>query len=143
MAVGFREFDEEKERERLRKMSDEELIREGRAARYMCAPSTINLVNHVSTASDISCLAASLERWELAEYFSCGLVALACSAEYIAEFTDRWTGGIKEKKDDFENGHSPTHFISAFKAQQSHTLEWFLHRLRDPVHARYLRRALQ
>ena len=40
MAVGLVEFDEEKERERLRKMSDEELIREGRAARYMCAPST-------------------------------------------------------------------------------------------------------
>jgi hypothetical protein len=40
MSVGFREFDEEKERERLHKMSDEELVREGRAARYMCAPST-------------------------------------------------------------------------------------------------------
>jgi hypothetical protein len=34
------EFDEEKERGRLRKMSDEELIRKGKAARYMCAPST-------------------------------------------------------------------------------------------------------
>ncbi|MFY9731920.1 MAG: hypothetical protein WBQ04_03735 [Candidatus Acidiferrales bacterium] len=40
MAVGFDKFDEEKERERLRKMSDEQLIREGKAARYMCAPST-------------------------------------------------------------------------------------------------------
>ena len=40
MAVGFDKFDEEKEGERLRKMSDEELIREGGAARYMCAPST-------------------------------------------------------------------------------------------------------
>jgi hypothetical protein len=40
MSVGFREFDEEKERERLRKVSDEELVSEGRAARYMCAPST-------------------------------------------------------------------------------------------------------
>ena len=29
MAVGFDKFDEEKERERLRKMSDEQLIREG------------------------------------------------------------------------------------------------------------------
>ena len=38
MAVGFTEFDEEKERERLRKVSDQELIREGRAARYMCSP---------------------------------------------------------------------------------------------------------
>jgi hypothetical protein len=40
MSVGFREFDEVEERARLRKMSDDELIREGRAARYMCAPST-------------------------------------------------------------------------------------------------------
>ena len=40
MAVDFDEFDEEKERERLRKMSDEELIREGRAARYLCSPAT-------------------------------------------------------------------------------------------------------
>jgi hypothetical protein len=40
MSVSFREFNEEEERARLRKMSDEELIREGRAARYMCAPST-------------------------------------------------------------------------------------------------------
>jgi hypothetical protein len=40
MAVALVEFDEEKERSRLRRMSDEELIREGRAARYMCAPST-------------------------------------------------------------------------------------------------------
>jgi len=38
VAVGFDKFDEEKERERLRKLSDEELIREGRAARYMCSP---------------------------------------------------------------------------------------------------------
>ena len=40
MAVGFDKFDEGKERERLSKMSDEQLIREGRAARYMCVPST-------------------------------------------------------------------------------------------------------
>jgi hypothetical protein len=36
VAVGFDEFDVEKERERLRKLSDRELIRE--AARYMCSP---------------------------------------------------------------------------------------------------------
>ena len=36
MAVGFDTFDEEKERERLRKLSDRELIQE--AARYMCLP---------------------------------------------------------------------------------------------------------
>jgi hypothetical protein len=38
MSVGFRDFDIEKERERLRKLSDEELMREGRAARYLCSP---------------------------------------------------------------------------------------------------------
>ena len=38
MAVGFDEFDVDKERERLRKLSDRELIRE--AARYMCLPAT-------------------------------------------------------------------------------------------------------
>jgi hypothetical protein len=40
MSVAFDEFNEERERERLRKLSDEELIREGRTARYMCSPST-------------------------------------------------------------------------------------------------------
>jgi hypothetical protein len=39
-SVGFREFKEEEERESLLKMSDEELIREGKAARYICSPST-------------------------------------------------------------------------------------------------------
>ena len=38
--TGLVEFDEEKERKRLRKMSDEELIGEGKGARYLCAPST-------------------------------------------------------------------------------------------------------
>ena len=40
MAVGFDKFDEDKERERLRKLSNEELIREGKSARYMCSPAT-------------------------------------------------------------------------------------------------------
>ena len=38
MAVGFDKFDEEKEREKLRKLSDRELIQE--AARYLCSPTT-------------------------------------------------------------------------------------------------------
>jgi hypothetical protein len=38
MSVGSHDFDIEKERERLRKLSDEELMREGRAARYLCSP---------------------------------------------------------------------------------------------------------
>jgi len=40
VSVGFDKFDEEKEREKLRKLSDRELIREGKAARYMCSPAT-------------------------------------------------------------------------------------------------------
>jgi len=38
VAVSFDKFDEEKERECPGKMSDEQLMREGKAARYMCAP---------------------------------------------------------------------------------------------------------
>jgi hypothetical protein len=38
VAVGFDKFDVDKARERLRKLSDRELIRE--AARYMCSPAT-------------------------------------------------------------------------------------------------------
>ena len=37
MAVAFEAFDEEKERERLRRMTDEELIREGRSAIHVRA----------------------------------------------------------------------------------------------------------
>ena len=38
MAIGLDKFDADKERERLRKLSDAKLIREGKAARYMCSP---------------------------------------------------------------------------------------------------------
>jgi hypothetical protein len=38
MSVGFGEFDEEKERARPQKMSDEDLIREGKTARFLCSP---------------------------------------------------------------------------------------------------------
>jgi len=40
MAVGFDKFDVDNELARLRKVSDDELICEGRAARYMGASST-------------------------------------------------------------------------------------------------------
>lgn len=53
----------------------------------------------IFAASDVSSLATSLGRWEWAEYGSCALVALGCTGEYIAEFTDVWSGWIKEKKD--------------------------------------------
>jgi hypothetical protein len=52
----------------------------------------------ILTAPDASALATSLERWELAEYTACALVALGCIGEFIAEFTRWWTGGIEEKK---------------------------------------------
>jgi hypothetical protein len=53
----------------------------------------------IFTAPDVSSIAVSLEHWEWAEYASCALVALACTGEFIAEFTNCWTGGIKERKD--------------------------------------------
>lgn len=53
----------------------------------------------IFTASDVSSLATSLEHWEWAEYASCALVALGCTGEYLAEFTDCWTGGPKDRQD--------------------------------------------
>jgi hypothetical protein len=53
----------------------------------------------IFTESGVSSLAVSLEHWEWAEYASCALVALGCTGEYIAEFTDCLTDGLKEKKD--------------------------------------------
>lgn len=38
MAVGFKQESLDEIRARLRKMPDEELIKFGRAARYMCSP---------------------------------------------------------------------------------------------------------
>lgn len=49
--------------------------------------------------SDVSSLSKALSRWELAEYISCGLVAIACAGEYVADFTNWLTGGIKESKE--------------------------------------------
>jgi len=40
-----------------------------------------------------------MSHWELGEYISCGLVAIACAGEFAADFTNWFTGGIKEKKD--------------------------------------------
>lgn len=53
----------------------------------------------IFTTSDVSSLTVSLSRWEWAEYVSCALVAIGCGGEYIASFTNRFTGGVKEKKD--------------------------------------------
>jgi hypothetical protein len=51
------------------------------------------------TPSEVASLTNTLSHWELAEYISCGLVAVACIGEFIGEFTDWFTGGAKEKKD--------------------------------------------
>jgi hypothetical protein len=53
----------------------------------------------ILTASDVSSLARALSHWEVAEYVSCGLVAIGCIGEYVAEFTDWFTAGVKEYKD--------------------------------------------
>ncbi|MHB8410889.1 MAG: hypothetical protein ACYDDI_02965 [Candidatus Acidiferrales bacterium] len=52
----------------------------------------------IFTASDVSFLSAALSRWELAEYISCGLVAIGCAGEYLAEFTNLLTDGTEESK---------------------------------------------
>lgn len=49
--------------------------------------------------SDVASITHGLSRWELAEYISCGLVTIACFGEFIAEFTNWFTGGSGEKKD--------------------------------------------
>lgn len=51
------------------------------------------------TVSDVASLSKSLSRWEIAEYVCAGLVTIACAGEYIAEFTNWFTGGIKERKE--------------------------------------------
>ncbi|MGA3315391.1 MAG: hypothetical protein ABSC64_03010 [Candidatus Korobacteraceae bacterium] len=53
----------------------------------------------ILTASDVSSLAKSLSRWEVAEYIFAGLVTVACAGEYVADFKDWFTGGDKAKKE--------------------------------------------
>jgi hypothetical protein len=54
------------------------------------------------TSSDISSLATALSRWELAEYCSAALVAVGCVGEYVANFTNWLTGGVREHKERLE-----------------------------------------
>jgi hypothetical protein len=56
------------------------------------------------TPSDIADLSTSLSRWETAEYIFAGLVAVACFGEYVASFTNWFTGGIEERKKGLEKG---------------------------------------
>ena len=63
MSVGFEEFEEEKERARLRKMNDEDLIREGKVARFLCAPNQ----NFGQPPRDVfvTALRLCIEEWRL------------------------------------------------------------------------------
>lgn len=54
------------------------------------------------TASEVSSLAETLTKWEYAEYVFTGLVTLACFGEFIAEFTDWFTGGVEHRKKKLE-----------------------------------------
>ncbi len=49
--------------------------------------------------ADIESLSTSLAWWEFAEYVCAGLVTLACFGEYVADFKDWFTAGIKERKE--------------------------------------------
>jgi len=51
------------------------------------------------TASDVVFLSKSLSRWEIGEYICAGLVTIACAGEYVADFTNWFTGGITERKE--------------------------------------------
>jgi len=51
------------------------------------------------TVSDVASLSKSLSRWEFAEYACAVLVTTACAGEYVAEFTNGFTGGIEERKE--------------------------------------------
>ena len=50
------------------------------------------------TPSEVASLASRLSFWEISEYVSEGLVALACGGEYIADFTNILTKEIEERK---------------------------------------------
>src|SRR5579863_716828 len=52
----------------------------------------------IFSAEDVAALSKSLSCWEYAEYVCAFLVAVACAGEYIADFSDRFTGGIEERK---------------------------------------------
>jgi hypothetical protein len=51
------------------------------------------------TPSEVASLTKSLSNWEFAEYACAAFVTVGCLGEYIADFTNWFTGGIKERKD--------------------------------------------
>jgi hypothetical protein len=56
------------------------------------------------TSSDVASLSKALTCWEVAEYTFATLVAIACAGEYVADFTNWFTGGIKEAKEKLAKG---------------------------------------
>jgi len=50
-------------------------------------------------ASDVGSLARALYWWEIAEYAFAALVTIGCVGEYIADFKNWFTGGVKERRD--------------------------------------------
>lgn len=58
----------------------------------------------IFTEPDVASLSKALWWWELGEYIACGLVAVGCVGEAIAEFTNWLTRGIKENKDRLAKG---------------------------------------
>jgi hypothetical protein len=53
----------------------------------------------IFTAQAVTSISKALSMWEYGEYISCALVAVACAGEYIADFTNWVTGGIRESKE--------------------------------------------
>jgi hypothetical protein len=51
------------------------------------------------TASEVSSLTSLIEEWEISEYIFAGLVTIGCCGEFVAEFTNWLTGGIREHKE--------------------------------------------
>ena len=53
----------------------------------------------IFTASDVSSASKVLAHWEIGEYVCEAIVILGCAGEYIAEFTNCFTGGNRKRKD--------------------------------------------
>jgi len=51
------------------------------------------------TPSEVASLTNALAYWEAAEYVCAALVTIGCIGEYAADFTNWFTGGIKERKE--------------------------------------------
>jgi len=53
----------------------------------------------ILTPSDVASLTRALSYWEYGEYACAVLVTIGCLGEYVSEFTDWFTAGIKERKE--------------------------------------------